>query len=251
MVSTYFDPPGPRVLAHRGLAIDAPENTLLAFASAAAAGAAYIETDVHMTHDGVAVIAHDPTLRRVAARDVAVAQLTMAELRRVELGHGQAFCSLEEALDGFPDLRFNIDVKVEDAVAPTLAALERTRAAPRVLLTSFSDRRRRRLGEAGSGAVTSAGRAAVVRSLLVAGLGSAAALTTALRGAVALQVPERAGPLRVVTPRLVETAHRAGAEVHVWTVNDPVHMARLLDMGVDGIVTDRADLAVPLIASRS
>jgi len=239
------------VLAHRGLALDAPENTLLAFASAAAVGATYIETDVHVTRDGVAVIAHDPTLRRVAARDVAVVELTIAELRRVDLGQGQAFCSLEEALDGFPDLRFNIDVKVEDAAAPALSALERTRAASRVLLTSFSDRRRRRLGRAAPDVVTSAGRAGVIRSLLAARLGSPGALGAALRGAVALQVPERAGRVQVVTPRFVETAHRAGAEVHVWTVNDPADMTRLLDLGVDGIVTDRADVALPLVASRS
>jgi glycerophosphoryl diester phosphodiesterase len=238
------------VLAHRGLAIDAPENTLLAFARAAAVGAEYIETDVHVTHDGVAVIAHDPTLRRVASRDVAVAKLTMSELRRVDLGHAQGFCSLEDALDGFPDLRFNVDVKAEEAVRPTLAALERTRAASRVLLTSFSDRRRRRLGRSSPDAVTSAGRAGVIRSLVAARLASPAMLTAALRGAVALQVPERTGPIGIVSARFIRAVHRAGAEVHVWTVNDPDDMTRLLDLGVDGIVTDRADLAVPLIAAR-
>ena len=238
------------MLAHRGLAIEAPENTLLAFSKAAAAGAAYIETDVHVSSDGVAVVAHDPTLRRVAGRDVDVSQLTMAELRRVDLGSGQGFCSLEEALDGFGELRFNIDVKVEGAVRPAVAAVERTRAASRVLLTSFSDRRRRRLGTLVPDAVTSAGRAGVIRALL-SSLVLPGALPLALRGAAALQVPERAGSVQVVTPRFVSAVHRAGAEVHVWTVNDPADMTRLLDLGVDGLVTDRADLAVPLITARS
>jgi len=238
------------VLAHRGLALDAPENTLLSFAKAAAIGAAYLETDVHVSHDGVAVVAHDPTLRRVAGRDVEVSKLTMDELRRVGLGHGQGFCSLEEALDGFRELRFNIDVKVEGAVRPAVTAVERTRAGSRVLLTSFSDGRRRRLAAAVPDAVTSAGRAGVIRARLASMTGSRA-IGRALRGAAALQIPERVGPIRLVTPRFIERVHDAGAEVHVWTVNDPADMTRLLDFGVDGLVTDRADLALPLIADRS
>lgn len=238
------------MLAHRGLAPDAPENTMLAFAKAVAIGAAYLETDVHVSRDGVAVVAHDPTLKRVAGRDVDVSELTMGELRRVELGHAQGFCSLEEALDGFGELRFNIDVKVEGAVDPTVAALARTGSASRVLLTSFSDGRRRRLAGLVPDAVTSAGRAGVIRARL-ASLLWPRRLAGALHGAAALQVPERVGPVRLVTPRFVEAVHRAGAEVHVWTVNDPADMTRLLDLGVDGLVTDRADLALPLIAARS
>ena len=249
MASTYFDPPKPRVLAHRGLALEAPENTLLAFAKAAAIGAAYIETDVHVSHDGVAVISHDPSLRRVAGRDLRVSRLTMDELRRIDLGHGQGYCALEEALDAFPELRFNIDVKAEAALGPTVAALRRTGAASRVLLTSFSDARRRRAAGLVVEVVTSAGRAGVIRAMLSRPFGPAA-LTRALRGAAALQLPERIGPLRIVTRALVEAAHRAGVEVHVWTVNDPADMTRLLDLGVDGLVTDRADLALPLVADR-
>ncbi|WP_217424027.1 glycerophosphodiester phosphodiesterase [Agromyces sp. Marseille-P2726] len=251
MGSTYLVPPGPRVLAHRGLALEAPENTLLAFAKAVAIGVVYLETDVHVSSDGVAVVAHDPTLRRVADRDVKVSQLTMAELRRVDLGRGQGFCSLEEALDAFGEARFNIDVKVEAAVTAAVSALERTRAGSRVLLTSFSDRRRRRLGALVPDAVTSAGRSGVIRSWLASLVRSHRVMTHALGEAVALQVPEQVGPLRLVTSRFVEVAHDAGAEVHVWTVNDPARMTRLFDLGVDGIVTDRADLALPLVAARN
>ncbi|NUT58185.1 MAG: glycerophosphodiester phosphodiesterase, partial [Agromyces sp.] len=123
VASTYLDPPAPRVLAHRGLALDAPENTMLAFSKAVEIGAEYVETDVHVSHDGVAVISHDPNLRRVAGHDLRVCDLTMDELRRIDLGHGQAYCTLEEALDAFPQTRFNIDIKVEGALAPTVAAL--------------------------------------------------------------------------------------------------------------------------------
>ncbi|MFD4419947.1 glycerophosphodiester phosphodiesterase [Agromyces sp. NPDC058484] len=251
MASTYFDPPRPRVLAHRGLATEAPENTLLAFANAASVGAIYLETDVHVSSDGIAVISHDPDLKRVAGRDLEVAKLTMAELRRIELGGGQGFASLEEVLDAFPDAWFNIDVKADAAVLPAVSALERTRAASRVLLTSFSDSRRRRLGAMVPGAVTSAGRAGVIRARLASLVGSRGGMLRALRGAAALQVPERVGPLRLVTSRFIDLAHGAGAEVHVWTVNDPADMTHLLDLGVDGLVTDRADLALQLIAARN
>ncbi|MCD2442145.1 glycerophosphodiester phosphodiesterase [Agromyces sp. SYSU K20354] len=251
MASAYFEPRAPRVLAHRGLALDAPENTLLAFARAVAVGARYLETDVHASHDGVAVVSHDPSLDRVAGRDVAVGQLTMAELRRIDLGHAQGFASLEEALDAFPESRFNIDLKEDAAVGPTVDAITRTRAASRVLLTSFSDRRRRRAAAQLPDVVTSVGGAGVLRFRLAAWLGSRSAAIRALRGARALQVPERAGLVRLVSPRFIETAHRVGVEVHVWTVNEPADMTRLLDLGVDGLVTDRVDLALPLISARS
>ena len=251
MASEYFEPRAPRALAHRGLALDAPENTLLAFARAVAVGAQYLETDVHVSHDGVAVVAHDPTLDRVAGRDVAVAQLTMSELRRIDLGQAQGFASLEESLDALPDTRFNIDVKDEAAVDATIDAITRTRAEGRVLVTSFSDRRRRRIAARLPGVVSSVGSAGVLRFRLAVSLRSTKAALTGLRGARALQVPERIGALRLVTPRFVEAAHQVGAEVHVWTVNEPADMTRLLDLGVDGIVTDRVDLALPLMSGRS
>lgn len=239
------------MLAHRGLALDAPENTLLAFAKAVAIGAEYVETDVHLTADGVSVVAHDPTLARVAGRDVEVSKLTMTELRRIDLGHGQGFCSLEESLDAFPETRFNIDVKIESAVEATVASVAKMRAGPRVLLTSFSERRRRRLAADVLDAATSVGGAGVIRTRLASFTGSTRAIRHALRGAHALQVPERIGVVPLVTERFVAAVHRAGAEVHVWTVNEPADMTRLLDLGVDGLVTDRADLALPLVTARN
>ncbi|MFF2276289.1 glycerophosphodiester phosphodiesterase family protein [Agromyces sp. NPDC058126] len=239
------------MLAHRGLAVDAPENTLLSFAKAIAVGAGYLETDVHASHDGVAVVSHDPSLERVAGRKVAVGQLTVHELGRIDLGHGQSFSSLEATLDAFPEARFNIDVKEEAAVAPTIAAIARTKSANRVLLTSFSERRRQRLARLVPGAVTSVGGTGVLRFRSAAFLRSPASAIRALHGGLALQIPERSGPVRLVTRPLVDLAHRVGAEVHVWTVNEPADMTRLLDLGVDGLVTDRADLAMEVIAARS
>ena len=120
-----------------------------------------------------------------------------------------------------------------------------------MLVTSFSDRRRRRLGALVRDASTSTGRPGSSVRDLRRRSGSNRSFERALRGAAALQVPERVGPVRIVTRRFIDAAHRAGAEVHVWTVNDPTDMTRLLDLGVDGLVTDRSDLAVPLVAARS
>jgi glycerophosphoryl diester phosphodiesterase len=246
----YFSPASPRVLAHRGLALEAPENSKLAFLKALSIGVAYLETDVHVSADGVAVISHDADLKRVAGRDVRVDQLTMAELRRIDLGGGQGFSSLREVLDTFPDAFMNIDLKVAGAVSPTVDAVTDAQAVSRVLLASFDEKRRARAVSALPGVATSASSAIIARTLVTLRTGSVAAVRRALGGVHAVQVPERYGPARIVTPRSVELLHSAGVEVHVWTVNDTPTMKRLLGMGVDGLVTDRADLALDIVRER-
>lgn len=224
---------------------------MLAFAKAIAVGAHYIETDVHASHDGVAVISHDPDLRRTADRPVRVDHLTMAELRRVDLGEGQSFPSLAEALDAFPETRFNIDIKSSAAVQPTVDAILATKASDRVLVSSFDERRRMRALRQLPGVVSSASARRFLPALLAGKVGFSPAVRGSLRGLVAVQVPERAIGLRVTTARIVRAMHRAGVEVHVWTVNSPARMNELLDLGVDGIVTDRADLAMQVLEERS
>ncbi|QEE61150.1 glycerophosphodiester phosphodiesterase [Salinibacterium sp. dk2585] len=241
---SFFESALPRVFAHRGLATDAPENTLLAFLKALSAGATHLETDVHASADGVAVISHDADLRRLAERDVRVEQLTMAELRRVDLGEGQAFCSLAEALDAFPTACFNVDIKAAAAVDPVVAAVRDARAERRVLLASFDEGRRVAATLQLEGVATSASSKTVAAALLAVRMRSGRMLARALSGVHAVQVPERYGSVRVVTRRFVDMVHAAGVEVHVWTVNEPDDMERLVEMGVDGVVTDRADLAV-------
>lgn len=240
----------PRNIAHRGLAIDAPENTLLAFLKALSAGATHLETDVHASEDGVAVISHDPDLTRLIGREVQVGQLTMPELRRIDLGFGQSFVSLEETLNAFPEGRFNIDVKVEAAVEPTIEAVRAAGATKRVLITSFDESRRRRTVAGLPGVASSASVGRFVPAVIAAKAGVAPLVRRSLRGLVAVQVPERSGPLEIITPRVVAAMHAAGLEVHVWTVNDVATMERLLDLGVDGIVTDRCDLLKGLLDSR-
>jgi glycerophosphoryl diester phosphodiesterase len=247
----YLSPALPRLFAHRGLAIEAPENTLLAFAYAVSAEAGYIETDVHASHDGVAIIAHDADLKRVAGRPVRVGQLTTAELRRVDLGQGQSFSTLAEALDAFPETRFNIDIKAKDAVEPTVRAILAAGASNRVLVSSFDEGRRAAALRHLPGVVSSASARRFATALVAGKVGLSPAVRGSLRGLVAVQVPERALGMRVTTRRMIDRLHAAGVEIHVWTVNDPQRMNELLDLGIDGIVTDRIDLAVEVVASRT
>lgn len=251
MVKPYFEPRRPRIFAHRGLAIDAPENTLLAFRAALAVGVDYIETDVHGSRDSVAVISHDPDLTRLASVRSAVSDFTMAELRAIDLGHGQGFSSLAEALDAFPATRFNVDIKSMDAVQPTIDAIRATDAGSRVLVTSFSEARRMAAVRQFPGIATSTGAARFAAALAVGKLSVAPLVRRTLRGVDCVQVPERYGPLSITTPPMLRRLHAAGVEVHVWTINDEPTMHALLDAGVDGLVTDRADLAMRVLAARS
>ena len=248
--SAFLSTSGPRVFAHRGFALDAPENTLLAFLKALSAGATHLETDVHASLDGVAVVSHDPDLFRLTGRQVLIEQLTMAELRRVNLGTGQGFVSLADTLEAFPDARFNIDIKVESAAEPAARAILEAQATDRVLITSFTERARAKTVRLLPGVATAPAK----RTLASVALASRARLrpvTRRLLGSyAAVQVPEQWHRIRIVTPRFVRAMHEAGVEVHVWTINTERDMARLLDWGVDGIVTDRTDVAVALVARR-
>ena len=243
----------PRILAHRGLvtADDAAhavaENSFAAVAAAHAAGCDYIESDCHLTADGVVVLFHDSDLPRVTGDPRPVSAVSAAELDALMAGHG-GLITLAQALDAFPAVRFNLDVK-----APAAATPVGTLVAPhgdRVLITSFSDDRRLEALAAASRAgpgirpATWAGTATITRLLTALGARSERLVSRALAGIEAVQVPERHRRIRIVTPRLIAAAHRHDVEVHVWTINDPAEMRRLIDMGVDGIVTDRADLAL-------
>ena len=249
----FIDAPAPRVLAHRGFVPDAltaqgiAENTRAAFQAAKDAGAVFVESDCHLTSDGHIVLFHDDNLLRVAGDPRRVADVTHRELAQIMRDRGELL-TLSEALEEFPDTRFNIDVKADCAAGLTGVAVAEHCA--RVLLTSFSDEIRLRALRAaaavsgGERPATSAGRGTIVQLLLAAAIRSQRRAGRLLSGIDALQIPERQGPVRVFTPWLVEMAHRFGVEVHVWTINDPGTMRQLVARGADGIVTDRADLAL-------
>lgn len=247
--------PTPRIFAHRGLvppdAAEVAENSIVAFASAHAAGVTYIETDCRLSADGVPILWHDATLERVTGDPRPISAVTTRELEALLADHG-GLATLEGALDSFPTVRFNVDVKSDDVAAPAGRAV--APHAARVLVTSFDDRRRRVAWEAAQAAggepATSAGAGTIARVLVAVRARSNRWVARALRGIDALQVPERERGIRIVTPRLIEAARRAGVETHVWTVNEPDDMNRLLDLGVDGLVTDHADVALAVLKAR-
>lgn len=243
--------PTPRLIAHRGFVppegvSDIIENTHGAFAAALEYGATHLETDCHLTREGSIVLFHDTDLRRITGESIRISELTEAELRARMADRG-GLVTLGEAFEAFPDARFNVDVK-----APA-AAIHAGRIisphAHRVLLTSFSDPVRRRALAAAREVhpflpATSPGRSGVSRILFALAMRSERLIARALEGLDALQIPERQGPIRVLSPRLIDAATRHGVEVHVWTVNDRARMRELVTAGVAGIVTDRIDRAV-------
>jgi glycerophosphoryl diester phosphodiesterase len=232
----FLDDP-PLAFAHRGGAADGDENTIESFARAAQAGYRYIETDVHATRDGVPVVMHDPDLSRMTGHQATVAGLSYADLATIRVAGSSAIPRLEEVLEAWPGLRFNIDVKSDAAVAPVASAVLSQRAEDRVLLASFSDSRLRRLRTLTKETVaTSLAQAEVARLWLAARLGRRFSVPPT---AVAAQVPVRHGRIRVVNKRFLAAAHRSGLQVHVWTIDNPDEMTGLLDLGVDGIMTDR------------
>ncbi len=224
---------------------------MAAFGAAVALGYRYVETDVHATADGVVVAVHDATLDRVTDATGRIADLPWSRVRQARIGGTEPVPTLAEVLATWPDLRVNLDLKSPGAVAPTVAVIEAARAWDRVCVASFSDRRRAgALARLTAPVATSAGTGTVVRFLAAVAARSRGGVARALRGVHCLQVPERSGAVRVVTPRTLAAAHAHGVQVHVWTVNDPGDMERLLDLGVDGLVTDRADLLRDVLTAR-
>ncbi|MDX3381757.1 glycerophosphodiester phosphodiesterase [Streptomyces niveiscabiei] len=234
----YLDHPGPIPFAHRGGAADGLENTVAQFRRAVELGYRYIETDVHATRDGKLVAFHDSTLDRVTDGAGRIADLLWKDVARARVGGEEPVPLFEELLETFPEVRWNVDIKAEPAMHPLLNLIARANAWDRVCVGSFSEARVIRAQRlAGPRLATSYGTRGVL-NLRLRSWGVPAALR---RTAVAAQVPEAQSGIQVVDRRFVRLAHARGLQVHVWTVNEPGRMHRLLDLGVDGIMTDHID----------
>lgn len=243
---------GPIAMAHRGFtSFKFPMNSMAAFREAVRLGYRYIETDVRATRDGVAVVLHDRRLSDAWGVRGAVDELDWREVRTADLGSGEPIPTLEDLLTAHPTIRVNIDIKVGSAVEPTVDVIERTNAHDRVLVTSFSERRRRRALRLLSRRVASAAGTGAFLAVLAARTPRDQGYAwRRLRDSDCLQLPSRLGVVPVITPALVRTAHEMGRQVHAWTVDDPTEMAALFDIGVDGIITDRADLLREVLMAR-
>jgi len=248
-VHPFLDAPLPLAIAHRGGSVDGIENTIASFTRAVDLGYRYLETDVRVTADGELVAFHDPGLERVAGTDRRLRDLTWAELSRLRVGGREPVPRFDEVLKAFPDVRLLVDPKCDAAVDPLITALRDHDALDRVCVGSFSDRRLRRVRAAfGAAVCTSMGPWEALRLRLAAWRALPASAVTP--GPACVQLPVRHGPVVFAEPRCIAFAHARGLQVHVWTVNDRTAMAHLLDLGVDGIITDELTTLRDLLIAR-
>ena len=245
----FLDAPLPLAFAHRGGARHGIENTMSTFAAAVQLGYRYVETDVHATRDGVLVAFHDRTLHRVTGITGRIEDLSWTYLRSVPVGTDERVPLLADLLGTWPQLRVNVDVKAEQAIRPLIDTIRRTAALDRVCVASFSDHRVAQVRAALGPTLCSA-----LATREAVRLGIAAYLHRPARGGTpgvpCAQLPARLGPLAVTGRRVVRHAHGLGMQVHAWTVDEPAEMDRLLDLGVDGLMTDRPDVLRDVLVRR-
>ncbi|MFI5351945.1 MAG: glycerophosphodiester phosphodiesterase [Candidatus Binatales bacterium] len=259
----FFAPPRPRAIAHRGDSGAVPENTIASFRAAAQLGCDCMELDVHMTRDGEVVVSHDGELKRMCGRDRTIAGLTWPELSAADAGfnftagdgthpfrgRGLRVPKLHELLSTFPVQRFVIEVKqIEPSLTDAmLAIIDRTRMRRRVMVVSEHQQPLDEIRKLAPAIPTN------FSGLEVAGFLQALAQRDAAYRPPgdALQVPPEYESWKLVTPEIVAAAHRMGIEVHVWTVNDIAAMREMLDLGVDGIITDYPARLMKLLSERA
>jgi glycerophosphoryl diester phosphodiesterase len=243
----YFSPALPRIFAHRGFAV-APgisENTIPAFRAALELGASHLESDIQVTKDGVPVLFHDDDLLRVAGLPRKIGELRIDEVLELALLDGGNIPTLREALTALPEARFNLDLKVWGAMVPAVELIRELGAENRVLVSSFSDRRRAKaLSLFAKPVSSSAGSSRVLVLWFAASLRVGWLIRLLARPVQALQIPTGKGPIRFDSPAFMSQMKAAGLEVHYWTINEAEEMRRLISLGADGIVTDRTDIAV-------
>ena len=250
----------------------APENTTAAFASAAALGFRHLETDVHLTSDGVLIAFHDEQLDRVTDRTGTVRDLPWSEVSRARIAGTEPIPTLDELLETFPDIWFNIDAKSDDTVVSLANTLRRHGAVDRVCVAAFSDDRLRRIRRLLGPTLCTAASPREVTTLIGVARVARVDRRTPGRGPTSgqrldaptvpmaptvptgpyqcMQVPVRHGRVEIVTPAFIGAAHARGARVHVWTIDEPEEMHRLLDLGVDGVMTDRPSVLRSVLVER-
>jgi len=241
----FLDAEGVLAFAHRGGTSDAPENTMPAFEHAIGLGYLYLETDVHVTADGVLVAFHDDVLDRVTDRSGVIAELPWSEVSKARVDGREPIPLMADLLAAFPDVRINIDPKADGSVDALARVVLDAGATDRVCFGAFSDDRLARLRELVPGVCTSLGPMGIL------------ALGQAAQGkdhgdipAPCAQVPTHFGKTEIVTPAFLEEAHRRSMQVHVWTIDDADEMTRLLDLGVDGLMTDRPAVLKDVLVAR-
>ena len=244
----------PRIFAHRGLVYEGDrqvvdENTIDSFELALVAGADYLETDLQLTKDGVAVLFHDSDLSRLVGSKKSIASLTHSELKKIKLPFGVSIPTLQEALEKFPTAKFNLDFKTPSTESPGMAVISAAGAHERVLVSSFSESSRvRALAHSPVQITSSAGSSKVLTSYTLARLNLTNQLAASLADVQALQIPTRMYGIDFTHPRFLEAVLNQSKEIHYWTINDPSEMVSLFALGAHGIVTDRSDIAMKVFS---
>jgi len=224
--------------AHRGGALENPENTKRAFAASTVLGYRFIETDVQATADGVVLVFHDDTLERMTDGEGAISDMPHSEVCQARIQGTEPIMTLQEALEEFPDTHFNIDIKTDHALEPTLSLVEKMDCLDRICLASFSDARLRKLRARFGPSVCSGASPRDVSALKFGSWG----VPTWSVSAKCAQVPVKEVGVTIVAPRFVTYCNARDIAVHVWTIDEEPEMRRLIQLGVNGIMSDRPSL---------
>lgn len=247
----YVDSVTPLAIAHRGFSPQGLENSLSAFKSALELGCTYLETDINSTVDGVAMVIHDPSLGRTTDRSGLLAELPYSVVQGAKIGGRELISTLREVVEALPEARFNIDVKDAGSVVPLAELIEELGLHDRICVASFSEKRRRAvLSKLSQPVASSAGMSLLAAYFLLSPWLPGSLTRAMMRGVDVLQIPRRHWNLNLVSHKSVARAHRLGLKIHVWTINVPAEMNELLDLGVDGIMTDRADILAEVMKAR-
>jgi len=241
----YFDTARPHLLAHRGLSqhqMGVDENSIAAFEQALLFGATHVESDVHATKDGVAVLFHDDDLERVAGLPLKISELSFSQLQEISLANGSKVPSLKSVLEHFPALRLNLDVKSQPGCAATAEAINEMQAFDRVLVSSFSKSRKLATLKLLDRPVATSAASSEVLGLWLCHLALGIGFGWIAKNFDAIQIPRSFGPIRLDSKSFIQRARKHGLEVHFWTINDPIQASTLLAKGATGIVSDRVDL---------
>ena len=241
----YIDVDYPIAFAHRGGALDAPENSIEAFQSAIDIGYRYLETDVHLTSDGHVIAFHDDVLDRVTDMRGKISETPYSLIKNALVEGTSHIPLMGDLLSTFPEARFNIDPKDDEVVEPLADLIKKTASKHRICVGSFSDKRTGAVSKlVGTDLCTGVGPSGVTR-LRLGNIG-----TTSLRGQC-VQVPTNVKGIPLITEVFVERVHSIGKVIHAWTINDPTEMRRLLDLGVDGIMTDKPQVLKDVLLERN
>ena len=262
-MKTFFEKE-PRLLAHRGMPQEYPENTMISFKNAVEFGIDVIETDTHLTKDNQFIICHDAEISRISDGTGLIANYTLNELKQFDTGYNFTldggvsfpyrrknitFMTVEEALYTFPNQKFNIDLKDNnpDQVKYWTELIKKYDAVDRVLTASQYTENLIKVRKIFPNMATSFSAGEVFKFYIANKLGR---LQSRKYGGDALQIPIRLGPFHLIKPKFINTAHKFEYKIHVWTINDQVQMNALFDLGVDAIFTDNPRLLKPVIQQK-